>query len=284
MKYALINEEKTEASEGAKGFCPSCKKEVIAKCGDYRIKHWAHKGNRDCDPWRETETDWHREWKNLFPKEWQENIHTDSSTGEKHVADVKTDKGFIIEFQHSPIRPDEIKSREDFYKNMVWVVDGTRLPRDYQRFCKGSNDFSPATGHVSFSSSNWEGVFKTYFPEECFPKRWLTSSAPVYFDFQGIAPLEEQPDEKSAFLWGLLPGDIDGWSVVVKLRRKDFIERSLTAPDSLLAPEIRSYMEQERAKEKAEEEENLREAEWRKKHQIDPLQQLLIMQKQRRGR
>ncbi|MDD3295611.1 MAG: competence protein CoiA family protein [Geobacteraceae bacterium] len=282
MKYALINEEKTEASEGAKGFCPSCKNEVFAKCGDYRVKHWAHKGNRDCDPWRESETEWHREWKNLFPKEWQENIHTDSSTGEKHVADVKTDKGFIIEFQHSPIKADEVKSREDFYKNMVWVVDGTGLPRDYQRFCKGSNDFDSSIAQARFSSSNWEGVFFTYFPEECFPKRWLTSSVPVYFDFQGIAPLEQR-EEKSTFLWGLLPGDIGGWSVVVKLRRKDFIERSLTAPHLLLALEIRSYIEQERVKEK-QEEENLREAEWRQKHQADPLQQLLMIQRQRRRR
>lgn len=283
MKYALVNGQKTEAQQGLRGTCVHCQSETIAKCGAERIKHWAHKSKTSCDPWWENETEWHRAWKKYFPKDWQEISHFDSKNEEKHIADIKTDKGFVIEFQYSPIKADEIKSREDFYKNMVWVVDGTRLPRDYQRFCKGSNDFAPATGHASFSSSNWEGVFLTYFPEECFPKRWLTSSVPVYFDFQGIAPLE-QPDEKSAFLWGLLPGDIGGWSVVVKLRRKDFIERSLTAPDLLLAPEIRSYMEQERAKEEAEEEENLREAEWRKKNQVDPLQQLLIMQRQRRGR
>ena len=106
---------------------------------------------------------------------------------------------------------------------------------------------------------------------------------PVYFDFQGIAPLEQR-EEKSAFLWGLLPGDVGGWSVAVKLRRKDFIERSLTAPHLLLALEIRSYIEQERAKEKNEEEENHRETEWRQKHQVDPLQQLLMIQRQRRRR
>jgi competence CoiA-like predicted nuclease len=74
---------------------------------------------------------------NLFPKEWQEIVHKDSATEEKHIADIKTDKGFVIEFQRSSIPPAEIKKRENFYKNMVWVIDGTRLKRDYPRFCKG---------------------------------------------------------------------------------------------------------------------------------------------------
>ena len=279
MKFALVAEEKTEASEGAKGFCPSCKSEVFARCGDYRVKHWAHKGNRNCDPWSEGETEWHRGWKNLFPKECQENIHIDSATGEKHIADIKTDKGFVIEFQNSPIKADEIKSREDFYKNMVWLVNGTRLPMDYRRFCKGSSEFGSGEGYANFRSPIWAGVFFTYFPEECFPKRWLTSSVPVYFDFQGIAPLDE-PDEKRTSLWGLLPGNVGGWSVVVKIRRKDFIEHSLTTPHLLLAPEIHSHMEQERAKEQA----NLEQAEWRAKQRMDPLDQLLMLQRQRRGR
>jgi hypothetical protein len=279
MKFAIVNGEKAEAQQGLRGACVHCQSETIAKCGTERIEHWAHKSKVSCDPWWENETEWHRAWKKDFPKDWQEISHFDSKNEEKHIADIKTDKGFVIEFQHSAITDDEIKSREDFYKNMVWVVDGTRLPMDYRRFCKGSDDFDSGVGQADFSSSNWEGVFSAYFPEECFPKRWLTSSVPVYFDFLGIAPLE-QPDEKSAFLWGLLPGDVDGWSVVVKLRRKDFIERSLTAPDLLLAPEIRSHMEQERAKE----EENLEQAERREEQRVDPLQQLLIIQRQRRGR
>lgn len=279
MKFALVNGQKAEAQQGLRGTCVHCQSDAIAKCGDERIKHWAHKSKVSCDPWWENETEWHRAWKNCFPAEWQEIIHKDSTTEEKHIADIKTSSGLVIEFQHSSIDSDEIKSREEFYKNMVWVVDGTRLPTDYRRFCKGSDDFDSGAGYAGFRSSIWDGVFSAYFPEECFPKRWLTSSVPVYFDFQGIAPLD-QPDEKSAFLWGLLPGDVGGWSVVVKLRRNDFIERSLAAPDLLLAPEIRSHMEQERAKE----EENLEQAEWREKQRVDPLQQLLIIQRQRRGR
>ena len=41
-----------------------------------------------------------------------------------HIADVKTDRGIVIEFQHSFLHRNERESREKFYQNMVWVVDG----------------------------------------------------------------------------------------------------------------------------------------------------------------
>ena len=46
--------------------------------------------------------------------------------GEKHIADVKTERGDVLEFQHSPLDPQERRAREEFYQRMVWVVDGTR--------------------------------------------------------------------------------------------------------------------------------------------------------------
>jgi uncharacterized coiled-coil protein SlyX len=33
MKFALVNNIKTEATKGAKGICPNCGYELIAKCG-----------------------------------------------------------------------------------------------------------------------------------------------------------------------------------------------------------------------------------------------------------
>jgi competence CoiA-like predicted nuclease len=60
MKYAIVNNAKTEAIKGVKGFCPNCGSELIAKCGERKINHWADKGNRTCDPWWEPETEWHR--------------------------------------------------------------------------------------------------------------------------------------------------------------------------------------------------------------------------------
>jgi hypothetical protein len=130
MKFALVNGEKSEATKGAKGLCRSCGAELIAKCGKVKINHWAHKGKLDCDPWRESETKWHREWKNCFDAEWQEVIHKDEITGEIHRADVTTPHGWTIEIQHSPMDDEERKARNSFYKKIAWVIDGTRRKTD----------------------------------------------------------------------------------------------------------------------------------------------------------
>ena len=60
MRYALINGERHEAEHRLVGTCPGCAQAMIAKCGDQRIHHWAHKGRRVCDPWWEPETPLHR--------------------------------------------------------------------------------------------------------------------------------------------------------------------------------------------------------------------------------
>ena len=96
---------------------------MIAKCGPRIIHHWAHKGQRDCDPWWENETEWHREWKNLFPVSCREITHI-ASDGEIHRADIKTPTGIYIEVQHSNMTDAERVSREAFYQNLVWIIDG----------------------------------------------------------------------------------------------------------------------------------------------------------------
>ncbi|WP_205603562.1 competence protein CoiA [Cyclobacterium sp. SYSU L10401] len=141
MKFAIVNGTKAEATKGVNGICPSCSAELIAKCGERKINHWAHQASRNCNPWWEPETEWHRSWKNNYPIEWQEVSLLDENTGEKHIADIRSAHSLVIEFQHSPIDPKERETREKFYRNMVWVVDGTRLKRDYPRFLKGKKEF-----------------------------------------------------------------------------------------------------------------------------------------------
>ena len=177
MKFALVDNNKFEATKGIKGICPSCGSELIAKCGTVKINHWAHKGSRNCDPWWENETEWHRTWKDNFPKDWQETILIDEISCEKHIADIRSIHGLVIEFQHSHIDPLERIKRENFYKNMVWVVDGTRLKKDYPRFLKAKE---------SFRLTNKKGIFLVDFPEESFPPNWVGSSVPVIFDFKGM--------------------------------------------------------------------------------------------------
>jgi len=104
LKYAILNNERIEPQKGIKdATCPICGGIVIPKCGEQMIHHWAHKTTLNCDSWWESETEWHRKWKNNFLKECQEIIMYDVKTGEKHIADVKTRTGIIIEFQHSPM-------------------------------------------------------------------------------------------------------------------------------------------------------------------------------------
>ncbi len=111
----------------AQGTCYFCEQKMVAKCGEIVAWHWAHSPRRRCDPWWETETEWHRKWKNYFPERCQ----LDEETGEKHIADIKTDRGVIIELQHSSIKPGELRSREQFYDSMIWVVDGRPFKNNF---------------------------------------------------------------------------------------------------------------------------------------------------------
>lgn len=215
MKFALVCGKRTEATKGAKGFCPNCGSELIAKCGTKKTNHWAHKSTRNCDPWWENETEWHRSWKNHFPVEWQEFILRDDLTQEKHVADIRTDLGLVIEFQHSHIDPKERNARENFYKRMVWVVDGTRLKRDYQRFTKGKS---------SFRNTNRQGHFLVDFPDECFPASWLGSLVPVIFDFRGTVSIDN-PNDARNYLYCLFPNN--NKAIIAILSRQAFIDNTI---------------------------------------------------------
>lgn len=211
MRFAVVDGERGEAQRGSRGACPNCGQSVVARCGEYRVDHWAHIGKRSCDPWRESETLWHRRLKSNFAAELQEVVAIDSN-GERHIADIRTPLGLTIEFQHSYLQPLERRAREFFYgPNLVWVVDGTRRVRDLPRFGEGRRYLR------SFSGSQ---IFIHPFPAECFPKDWLASRVPVFFDFDGV----EGSD--SSTLWGLLPGRAEGQAVAVALTRREFFDRA----------------------------------------------------------
>jgi len=220
MRFALIENNCAEAQPKQRGLCPRCRQPVIAKCGNKNIWHWAHPNNISCDSWKEPETEWHRNWKNNYPADWQEIVLPDEQTGEKHIADVCTIHNLVIEFQHSAIKPEERISREKFYKNMLWVVDGTRLKRDYPRFCKGKDS-------LFFTKTNGDNVFIVEFPEKVFPSNWLESSVRVFFDFLGLSTNEG--DEIKNSLWCLFPKQ-KGRTFVEKIKREDFIRMTLIPP------------------------------------------------------
>lgn len=123
MQYALVDGLRSEAAPRLRGSCELCGAAMVAKCGPRVMHHWAHASRQSCDPWWENETPWHREWKELFPAECREQCRT-APDGEIHRADVITPTGIVVEIQNSPMPDGERRSREAFYGNMVWVVNG----------------------------------------------------------------------------------------------------------------------------------------------------------------
>jgi len=231
MQFALVNNTRTPPSPGLKGSCPVCGGMVDARCGDQRIHHWAHRGKRTCDRWWESETPWHRGWKNLFPALWQEVIQHDL-TGEKHIADVRTEHGLTIEFQHSHLRPEERSAREVFYGNMLWVVDGSRLIRDLPRFVEGFRGFRMIK----------QGWYLTPFPDEAFPKNWLDSTVPVFFDFGEAVGGSEQDVRLTDPLWCLLPGRASGQAVVIAFSKADFVRMAQSTAQPIQPQGILEYL------------------------------------------
>ncbi|MNS88506.1 Competence protein CoiA-like family protein [compost metagenome] len=129
MEFGLdkITRKRITPKSGVQAICQSCGQDLISKCGNIRIHHWAHKQS-NCDHWWESETEWHRNWKNKFPDEWREVIKFDMINREKHIADIYNPaKELVIEFQNSPIKKEELESREQFYQKMIWVVNAYNM-------------------------------------------------------------------------------------------------------------------------------------------------------------
>lgn len=209
MKFALVTGQRAEAQPSLQGKCVGCEQQVIPKCGELRVWHWAHRGKRACDHWWQGETEWHRDWKNQFPAECQEVRHQAADL-EWHIADVKTRDGWIIEFQHSHLKPEERRAREDFYQSLIWVVDGTRRSYDLSGFAK-----SVARGKALLPHST---TLRLQKPSGALLRDWRHSAAHVFFDFG-----------RGQRLWWLYPGSDDERAYVHPLGR-DFLLRLLLEP------------------------------------------------------
>jgi hypothetical protein len=220
MQYALVNNNREVATPKAKGNCPSCGGDMVAKCGPKVIHHWAHV-SRQCDPWWENETAWHREWKEQFPEGYREISHV-AEDGEIHRADIKQPSGLVVEIQHSAMSDKERDAREAFYGNMLWIVDAapfiknlhichplptpeSDLAQDLRWFpakngMKGANrgqftrvskmkpgdtlvEIEPIDRIIDQIRANYRGHRQYYWIR---PRTvWLTCKKPVYLDLGG---------------------------------------------------------------------------------------------------
>jgi Competence protein CoiA-like family len=114
MLYAKVAGEKLSASPGQRANCPHCGAQVIAKCGSINIWHWAHQTDCACE--HEPETEWHLTWKARFPKDCVE-VAIGANRADVYLG------AFAVEFQHSPISPEQIQERQNAYGHVIWVFD-----------------------------------------------------------------------------------------------------------------------------------------------------------------
>jgi hypothetical protein len=181
------------------------------------VPHWYHPPgifDHHCEP----ETEWHRKWKDLFPKECQEVCHR-AENGERHLADVKTAHGQVLEFQHSAISEQERSSREAIYGLMCWVVNGLRLKNDRAKFIAA----------LRLGLVVQENPLTIVVPTAgcLLLRKWENSQMLVVFDFGEL----EEPTDPVHFgapvLWTSRPGRQIGETVLMPIYRERFIDAML---------------------------------------------------------
>lgn len=223
MKFALSESgTKIEPSKGIKGICPICKEPLIAKCGKIKVHHWAHKSGTECDPWSSPETPWHRNWKNCFPKEWQEVLCEVEGSTEIHRADVKTSDDLVLEFQHSPIEDEEKLKRESFYQNMFWIVDLHKK--------QWVNKLSTAR-----FANDYFGNHCCVNAQEIFPSEWLNRNVFVIFDYKGTTSEKSTLDDLICIVPTI---EKKQFSYIYPLNREFFIKG---VTDNSVVIELRNY-------------------------------------------
>lgn len=143
MRYAIgLNGDKIEAKPEARATCTCCGKDVVAKCGEINVWHWAHRPGEACDEWAEPDTEWLLYWKSRFPSEWVEQVV--ERKGVRRFADVVHPNGSILKLQQQSLAPDQIREREAYYgtSNLIWLFD--------TRDAMGRFEFEGEIGKVKF--------------------------------------------------------------------------------------------------------------------------------------
>ena len=179
-----------------------------------QVRHWAHWGTRACDRWWE-ENRLALCLEEPLSRRVAEKIHH-SNTGEKHIADVKTNHGVVVEFQHSYLRREERESREMFYRKMIWVVNGLRRKRDRSRF------FASLTGPSIVKAKPL--TFSLPSNEDALLRDWVNSRQPVYFDFGDNSEPSDPLSFHTPVLWRLDPRSPKGEAHLMPVLKTSFRE------------------------------------------------------------
>ncbi len=182
MQYAILDNTRVEPKPKEKAICQLCGKEVISKCGELKLWYWAHAISNNCDNWYEPETKWLRDWKKVFGIENNEIII--EKEGIKHIADVFTPNKIVIELQNSPISPQTIRERENFYgERMIWIINAMPFLSNF--WIKGHDaeyeDSLPQNLFFDANKLSFPGWFLNF--QEMVPNGHLLESIEVGYGF-----------------------------------------------------------------------------------------------------
>ena len=110
--------------------------------------------------------------------------------------------------------PEERESRESFYQNMVWVVDGLKRKQDRVKFFASLGALLNVSGKLP--------IFLVSSNEGALLRDWAASRVPVYFDFG-----DSEPGDTLRFntptLWRLNPCSPNGRAYLSPVPKRFFL-------------------------------------------------------------
>ncbi len=192
--YAIDKKKQIFPSKGIHGICIDCGEEVVSKCGTIVSHHFAHKSVTNCgNSLHDNKSDWHRKWQHtLIPAIPGENVEvtiSDNKTIKR--ADLISNSGYIVEFQHSPLSITERLEREHHYKKIIWVVHTDRMnSRTWKHnvspsvpvFFNGDNDGMLLDGYIALKKQKFI--------------KWIINSK--HFDKEALETTKQRFKEKGA--------------------------------------------------------------------------------------
>lgn len=137
--------------------CPLGHK-LIAKRGNIKAHHFAHKSNHNCLCNRDM-SEWHCNWQRYLNVNNIEVIM--KKDNKRHIADCVNEDGIVIEFQKSIISEDIIHERERFYKNMIWIFDVSLIDLDIRKKDDKHCDIYIISGSKFFLNANKRSYLDT---------------------------------------------------------------------------------------------------------------------------
>jgi hypothetical protein len=107
-------------------FCRCCENPLVPVQGNLRCHHFRHKKDTStCVSVSKKMSDWHLNFQLEFKPEYREIPFRNEQGKITNRADIYIKNlGLVIEFQHSPIKMEEIEKRKKVYGNLVWILDG----------------------------------------------------------------------------------------------------------------------------------------------------------------